>query len=91
MAGSSRFGGTFLVLSDYAREEEIKLPKLKRISMPTPKPTTPSDIPTYAKTCSVEMPAGGCSQADLSRPGTQVDEPDQWVVAKNLPKTTDSL
>ena len=59
----------------FAVEEEIKLPKLKRISisMPTPKPTTPSDIPTYAKTCSVEMPAGGCSQADLSRPGTQVE------------------
>jgi hypothetical protein len=55
----------------FAMEEAIRLPKLKRISLPgtISSPRTPINVGSS----SVVMPAGGCSPADLSKPGTQVE------------------
>ena len=55
----------------FAVEEAIRLPKLKRISLPgtISSPRTPINVGSS----SVVMPAGGCSPADLSNPGTQVE------------------
>ena len=52
----------------FAVEEQIKLPKLKRISLPN----SPKD-PVTMKESTVAMPAGGAAPSNLSAPGTQVE------------------
>ena len=56
----------------FAVEEEIKLPKLKRISLPgNPQPTT--EPIKDAGTSSLVMPAGGCSPQKDGQPATTVE------------------
>jgi hypothetical protein len=52
----------------FAVEEQIKLPKLKRISLPS-SPST--QVPM--KESNIDMPSGEASQSNLSAPGTQVE------------------
>jgi len=56
----------------FAIEEEIKLPKLKRISLPgNPQPT--AEPIKDAGTSSLEMPAGGCAPQKDGQPATTVE------------------
>jgi len=52
----------------FAIEEPIRLPKLKRISLPNAPTVSATPIPS-----NIAMPAGGATPSNLSAPGTQVE------------------